>query len=120
MKNINQSIIKATISVVFVMAFFSKSLYSQERVEYKLQNPITTKYLKKNLRNQSARLVLNRGNEKILKKKLKTDPLIQNIYEAIKLNAGLVLEKDLISVDIPDNPNSQKNQLGISRDFLHR
>jgi hypothetical protein len=30
------------------------------------------------------------------------------------------LEKDIITVDIPDDPNSQKNQLGISRDFLHR
>jgi hypothetical protein len=120
MKNINQSIIKATIFVVFVMAFLSKSLYSQERVEYKLQNPITTEYLKNNLTKQSPRLVLNKQIEKNLRKKLKIDPLIQNIYEAIKLNADLVLEKDLITVDIPDNPNSQKNQLGISRDFLHR
>ena len=120
MKISNQSIKKTTISVVIVMAFLSQSLYSQEKLEYKMQNPITTEYLKKNLRKQLPRLVLNSGNEKVLKEKLKTDSLIQNIYQAIKFNADLVLGKDLITVDIPDNPNSQKNQLGISRDFLHR
>jgi hypothetical protein len=120
MKTVNQLIKKVKFSMVVVMVFLSHSLFSQESVEYKLQNPITTEYLKKNLRKQSPRLVLDRENEKILRKKLKTDPLIQNIYAAIQLNAELVLEKDLISVDIPDNPNSQKNQLGISRDFLHR
>ena len=112
---------KATILIsLFLIVSFSVFGNKPEKNEYKLQNPITTDYLKKNLKKQSPRLVLNKQIEKNLKKKLKTDPLIQNIYETIKLNADMVLEKDLISVDIPDNPNSQKNQLGISRDFLHR
>ncbi len=112
---------KATIifSLLLIVSF-SFAGNNQEKEEYKLQNPITAEYLKKNLRKQSPRLILNKQIEKNLRKKLKTDPLIQNIYETIKLNAGLVLEKDLITVDIPDNPNSQKNQLGISRDFLRR
>jgi hypothetical protein len=120
MKVFNHLLIKKTLLLAIMMVFLSFSLYSQEHDNYKLQNPITTEYLKKNLRKKSPRLVLDRENEKILRKKLKTDPLIQNIYAAIQLNAELVLEKDLISVNIPDNPNSQKNQLGISRDFLHR
>lgn len=120
MKVFNQLLIKKALLIAIMMVILSISLYSQEHDGYKLQNPITTEYLKINLRKKSPRLVLDGENEKVLKKKLKTDPLIQNIYETIKLNAGLVLEKDLISVDIPDNPNSQKNQLGISRDFLHR
>jgi hypothetical protein len=87
---------------------------------HRLENPMSVQYLKKNLRKSQPRLVLNAANERNLRKKLKTDSLIQNIYGAIKLHAEMVLEKDLISVEIPDNPNSQKNQLDISRDFLHR
>jgi hypothetical protein len=46
--------------------------------------------------------------------------LVQNIYKTIKYNAEEVLTRDLITLDIPENPTSQKNQLGISRDFLFR
>lgn len=95
-------------------------LYSQSAAEYKLKNPISVTYLKKNLRKSQPRLVLNPTNEKILGQKIKTDPVIQNIYNTIKFNAGKVLEKELITLDIPDDPDSQQNQLGISRDFLFR
>ncbi|MCC5931666.1 MAG: heparinase II/III family protein [Cyclobacteriaceae bacterium] len=102
------------------MTCFSALADKAEKHEYVLQNPVTADYLRKNLRKQLPRLVLNRANEKILNKSLKNDPLIQNIYQTIKLHAERVLEKDLISLDIPDNPNAQRNQLGISRDFLYR
>ncbi|MFY0654818.1 MAG: heparinase II/III family protein [Cyclobacteriaceae bacterium] len=85
-----------------------------------LENPISVEYLKKNLSKDLPRLVLNKKLGKNLKKKLKSDPLIKGMYAAIKFNANMVLEKDIISVDIPDNKRSQRNQLGISRDFLHR
>jgi len=113
-------LIKAMILAVFVIVFISQSLYSQPKEEYKLQNPFTVEYLKKNLQKQLPRLVLNREIENTLRTKLKTDPVIQNIYKAIKYNAEGVLKKNLITLDIPENPNSQKNQLGISRDFLFR
>jgi hypothetical protein len=106
--------------IALIWVPFSFTLAHPEEEGYKLQNPITTEYLKKNLSKQVPRLILSRENERVLKEKLKADPLIQNIYKAIKLNADMVLEMDLFTVDIPDNPNSQKNQLGISRDFLHR
>jgi hypothetical protein len=113
-------LIKATILTLFISVFISQSLFSQQKSEYKLQNPFTVEYLKKNLPKQSPRLVLNKEIEKELKQKLKTDPLVQNIYQAIKYNAELVLTKDIITLDIPENPTSQKNQLGISREFLFR
>ena len=116
--------IKPTTLFVLLLAL-SFSVYGNEQEKegkesYKLDNPVTVSYLKRNLSKQLPRLVLNDEIEKNLKKKLKTDPVIKNIYRAIKLNAEMVLEMDLISVEIPDNPNSQKNQLDISRDFLHR
>ena len=88
--------------------------------DYQLQNPISEAYLKDHLRKELPRLVLNKENEAQLKNKLKTDPLIRNLYEVIRNNAESLLKTDLITLDIPDNPNSQKNQLGISRNFLYR
>lgn len=103
-----------------VVLCLTNYLQSQDKTEYKLQNPVTVQWLKKNLKKQSPRLVLNKETEKNLREKLKSDPLVQNIYKTIKYNAGEVLKKELITLDIPENPNSQKNQLGISRDFLFR
>ena len=86
----------------------------------RLENPISVGYLKRNLRKQSPRLVLNKKLEKNLKNKLKTDPVVQNLYQGIKLNAESVFEKSIINLDIPMEERSQNNQLDISRDLLHR
>lgn len=121
MRNLNQLI---TLSCLLAFLMVGKQTFAQSTdnhsQSYQLDNPISVEYLRKNLRKSEPRLILNSSLEKNLEDKLKTDPLIQNIYQSIKYNAGLVLEKDLITVAIPDNPNSQRNQLGISRDFLWR
>ncbi len=121
-KYLNQNII---VSCLLISTIFGKSVFAQTPDDYtsqsyQLDNPMSVRYLKKKLRKSQPRLVLNPSIEKNLKRKLKTDPLIQNMYWAIKYNAETVLEGDLITLDIPDNPNSQRNQLGISRDFLYR
>jgi hypothetical protein len=120
MKRINRTIIQTTVLIWFAIVFLHSSLHGQQHTEYKLQNPFNVDYLQKNLTKKSPRLVLNKEIEAILRAKLKSDPLVQNIYKTIKFNAGEVLKRDLITLDIPENPTSQKNQLGISRDFLFR
>lgn len=105
---------------ISALVFLSISAVSQQNDEYKLQNPFTADYLKKNLQKQSPRLVLNKEIEKVLKAKLKTDPVIQNVYKAIKLEAEKVFEKPIINLDIPMEQRTQNNQLDISRDMLHR
>lgn len=110
---------------MLIFIFVSKLAYAQSPEShgsqpYQLDNPISVQYLKNNLHKTQPRLVLNYTLENNLRKKLQSDPLIQHIYEAIKYNTKTVLERDLITVNIPDNPRSQKNQLGISRDFLYR
>lgn len=87
---------------------------------YKLENPFTASYLSEHLRKESPRLVLNEENEANLKEKLKTDPIVQNVYKAIKLNAERVFEQTIINLDIPMEERSQNNQLDISRDLLQR
>jgi len=112
---------KYSFGLLLALLSFIFSLHGQNNpAEYKLANPVSVQYLKKNLNKSQPRLVLNPTSEKILKEKIKTDPVIQNIYQAIKFNAGKVLKKELITLDIPDDPDSQQNQLGISRDFLFR
>jgi hypothetical protein len=116
MKYLNQ---KIQLTFLFIVIVFVNQVYAQTE-PVKLENPVTVSWLKKNLQKQTPRLVLNKEIEKNLRIKLKADPLVQNIYKTIKYNAEEVLTKELITLDIPENPTSQKNQLGISRDFLFR
>jgi len=104
---------------LLLLIFLGNPVFTQPK-QANLENPVTVQWLKANLQKQSPRLVLNAEIEKNLRAKLQSDPLVQNIYKTIKFNAEGVLKSDLITLDIPDNPNSQKNQLGISRNFLFR
>ncbi|MGV3761500.1 heparinase II/III domain-containing protein [Parapedobacter sp.] len=81
----------------------------------KLQNPIDVRYVKRHLRKAQPRLVLNRDIEKRLKQQLKTDPVIQNMYKAIKHDASA----------IPDEPLLERKKIGrrllsVSREMLRR
>ena len=87
---------------------------------FSLENPISATYLQENLRKESPRLGLNKQSEANLKERLKTDPVVQNIYKAIKLRAEGVFDESIINLDIPLEERSQDNQLDISRDLLQR
>ena len=81
----------------------------------KLDNPMTEQYLKKNLRKSQPRLVLNSFTEKTLRQKLKTDPVTRNMYEAIRLNAGKVMEEPLL-----ERIQTGRRLLSVSREMLYR
>lgn len=80
-----------------------------------LENPMSVEYLKKNLEKKSPRLVLNRSIEKELKKKLKTDPVLQNVYQAIVLNAKEVQTQPLL-----ERIQIGRRLLSVSREMLYR
>src|SRR5690625_4129706 len=80
-----------------------------------LENPMSLRYLKNHLRKESPRLVLNPEREKILRDKIQSDPVIKNIYQAIKLNAESVLEKPL-----PERKLTGIRLLSVSREVLYR
>ncbi len=80
-----------------------------------LQNPFTTAYLKKNLKKSQPRLVLNTSIERELKKKLKTDSVIQNLYKAIKLNAQKIMDEPYLERKLEG-----RRLLGVSREMLYR
>jgi hypothetical protein len=81
----------------------------------KLENPVTVEYLQKNLLKEHPRLVLNKEIESVLRKKLKTDPVIQNVYAAIKLNAQEIFDMPLL-----ERKKVGRRLLGTSREFLYR
>lgn len=62
----------------------------------KLQNPMSVQYLKKYLLKSQPRLALNSKIEKNLKNKLKSDPVVKNIYEAIRLNASQIQKEPFL------------------------
>lgn len=81
----------------------------------KLENPFNRRYLQQNLRKSHPRLVLNSAIEKDLRKKIKTDPVVRNMYEAIKLNAASIHDKPLL-----ERIQIGKRLLSVSREMLYR
>ena len=81
----------------------------------KLNNPMSVQYLKKYLSKSQPRLVLNSKIEKQLKNKLKTDPVVKNIYEAIKLNATDIQREPFL-----ERIQTGRRLLSISREMLYR
>ena len=81
----------------------------------KLKNPISVSFLKKNLRKKAPRLVLNSMIEKNLKAKLTSDPVVQNYYEAIQLNAKKIQGEPLL-----ERKKIGRRLLSVSREMLYR
>lgn len=81
----------------------------------KLENPMNVQYLKKNLRKNSPKLILTPAIEKQLKHKLKTDPVLQNMYKAIQLNSQQIQTEPLLERNVIG-----RRLLATSREMLYR
>ncbi len=105
---------KKTVLVVFILLVFGFNAMAQVDMPL-LENPMSVKYLKKHLEKNRPRLVLNPKNEKILKKKLKSDPVVQNVYKGIKYSADNIYDQPLL-----ERVMTGKRLLSVSRRFLNR
>ena len=92
-----------------------KHPFFQEQELTKLDNPMSVQYLKQNLNKSLPRLVLNQTIEKELLLKLKSDPVVQNLYKAIQANAAKVQTKPLLERKLEG-----RRLLGVSREMLYR
>ncbi|MRH99442.1 hypothetical protein GH721_02755 [Kriegella sp. EG-1] len=103
--------------LIFLLSTLQKSSAQEKSLHQipQLKNPITVPYLQKMLKKKGPKLVLNSKIEKNLKKKLQTDPVIQNLYEAIKLNAIEIQKQPFLKRDIEG-----RRLLHISREMLYR
>jgi hypothetical protein len=106
------------ISLVLINLVFLSNAKAQETSNenfVKLEDPITVQYIKSKLRKSTPRLILTPAIEKNLKKKIKTDPLVKNYYEAIKLNAADILTQPLLTRKLIG-----RRLLATSREMLYR
>ena len=87
----------------------------QDELLPKLENPMSVQYLRQNLRQKSPRLILTPSIERDLKKKIKTNPVVQNIYKAIQLNAEEIKQQPVL-----ERIMEGRRLLGISREMLYR
>ncbi|MAX25823.1 MAG: hypothetical protein CMJ19_15090 [Phycisphaeraceae bacterium] len=81
----------------------------------RLENPVSVQYLKKKLPKTGPKLVLDAKTARVLRSKLKSDPVVKNVYEAIRLNAREILDDPLLERIIPG-----RRLLGVSRKMLYR
>lgn len=81
----------------------------------RLDNPVTVEYLRKNLREETPRLILTKSLLQDLKIKIKDVPEVGNYYAAIKLNAGKILKEPLL-----ERRQIGRRLLSVSREMLYR
>jgi hypothetical protein len=81
----------------------------------KLDNPMSKSYLQKHLAKGHPRLVFTPSILEGLKAKLETDPVLQNQYAAVRLNADGILGQPLL-----ERKMVGRRLLGTSREMLYR
>jgi hypothetical protein len=99
----------------FVACLTGESMAGPEGETVTLDNPMSVQYLKKNLRKSHPRLVLNASAERSLKAKIKNDPVVKNVYEAVKINANEILTQPLL-----ERIQTGRRLLSVSREMLYR
>lgn len=106
---------KMNLLLCFLSMVFMFPAFAQENQPQKLQNPVTVEYLKKNLRKSQPRLVFNYDLEKLVREKIKTDPVVQNLYKTIQQKATEIQNKPLLERKLEG-----RRLLGVSREMLLR
>jgi len=98
----------------FALCMFFAQANGEKEIA-KLQNPVTVQYLKTHLLKSQPRLVLNSKIEKNLRQRLKSDPVVQNMYKAIQLNAAEIQKEPLLERVLVG-----RRLLATSREMLYR
>lgn len=81
----------------------------------KLENPVTADYIRKNISKKHPRLILTPKIEKDLKKKLKSDSLVQTYYKYLQNEASQILHKPLLKRELQGF-----RLLAVSREMAER
>jgi len=80
-----------------------------------LQNPLSETYLKEHLKHSKPRMVFDQQIVNDLKTKIKSDPVIANVYAAVRLNAYNYLDQPLLQ-----RIKTGRRLLSVSREMLQR
>ncbi len=102
------------ISLILSLAIALSVLAREQKIPM-LDNPMSVQYLKKNLLKSQPRLVFNASILNDLKKNMKTDPVLQNMYKSIQKNAQSIFDKPLL-----ERKMVGRRLLSTSREMLWR
>lgn len=81
----------------------------------RLENPFDVDYLQTTLRKQQPRLILTPEISEELKRKVQSDPVVGNVYQAMKLNAQRIQSEPLL-----ERVMTGRRLLSVSREMLYR
>ncbi len=118
MKNLKRIATLLFTWIIMTSMIYASVLSNQEKQTNgipKLDNPITKEYLQKNLSKSHPRLVMNPSIQNNLIEKIKTDAVVKNMYEAIKLNANSIFDEPLL-----ERIKIGRRLLAVSREMLYR
>lgn len=102
---------------ITLLVFPVSSSISQDEglTSLQLSNPITTDFLQENLRSESPRLILNQDKLEVFLEKVHSDPIVSNVYQAIRREADWVIDQPLLHREMIG-----RRLLNVSRKMLHR
>lgn len=103
------------LTVIFIASQICMAQEEHSGSVPKLENPMSAEYLRKKLPKSGPKLVLNNKIEKQLKRKLKSDPVVQNLYKSIKINATAIQKEPLL-----ERIMEGRRLLATSREMLYR
>jgi len=103
--------------VLFFLACLTGPVNAQgkEKEIPKLQNPFSTSYVRENLAKSKPRMIYNEQIVEQFRVKIKTDTVIENLYNAIRLKAYEILDFPVI-----ERVKTSNAMLNISREILRR
>ncbi len=112
----NKSIALIVYSILLVV-YINNSIFAINKDEDipKLNNPFTEKYLLNNLSRIKPKMVFNDQIVTDLRKKIETDPLLRNMYEAIRIKAFEIVDEPLL-----ERIQQGRRILSVSRNMLYR
>lgn len=82
---------------------------------YVLDNPVDLAFLQKELRPEPPRLIMTEEAQRLVREKLASDPVVQNVYEALRLDALEILGEPLLERELVG-----RRLLSVSREMLNR
>ncbi|MGJ8654666.1 MAG: heparinase II/III domain-containing protein [Opitutaceae bacterium] len=108
--------LRSLISVAVVTCGLAvQSSYGEAAAQALLENPITVDYLQQHISREHPRLVYTPAIIDELKLKQQTDPVVRNLYAAVRLNADQVSQKPLLKRKM-----TGRRLLSVSREMLYR
>lgn len=115
--NNRKSIFTRVLLPIILISFLAATCFAGKRENDipKLKNPFSVSYVKKTVSQEKPRMIFNQGIVEGLKERIRSDPVIGNLYEAIRLDAD-----EILTLPVIKRIKKTNSMLDISREILRR